>query len=158
MRNELKEFERLLNQDWWMQEEGYQFKVTEEKVTGEECEDKFILFQIADENGIIVNNYRTEKVFDTLEENIMSLIKDIYNSDINYRNKLIKNWKTFSARKVGSLSKALAKGNNKRIAEINAELVKKLKLVEEYKKEVFYYKMFVSLLYRVKEQIAVKVA
>lgn len=155
MEKDLKELQNYMNRDWDMcVMEGYKFNILEMENDNGEAVDNFVLLQIVDaDKNELLENYRTKQVFDTLEENITGLISDIYSTDINPKNKIIKNWNTFSSRKVKSLSKAFVKNDAEKIFEINMELVTRLKNMEICKHEVQEYKRFVSLLYRAKNEL-----
>lgn len=97
--------------------------------------------------------YRTKTNDATLEEVITQLIGSVYEDEINYRNSLIKSWKSFSARKVKSLGTWLEKGNTEKVTTIQKELVERLQLVEKYKHQVDFYKRFVRSLYSCKKDL-----
>ena len=148
----LQNLETMLNEDWFMEEEGYTFKIIEDtaKKEGGDSID-VITMEIWDDKELL-HTYSTLQLFDTLEENIRSLIGAIYAKDINDRKKFIKNYKgAFLSRKVRSLSIAMAKGNAEKVQAINAEIVANYHRSQEYKQELLEYKPFVCLLYRVKD-------
>lgn len=157
IRSELKEFEKLLNQDFCMEQEGYTFKILNNKVKNEANEviDVITMQVFADKE--LLYTYSTTQVFGTLEENIKSLIGSIYAEDINFRKRIISNYKgAFLSRKIKSLSKAITKENADKVNEINMEIVEKYKQAEKCKNELVEFKSFVSLLYRTKDCLNLK--
>lgn len=102
--------------------------------------------------------FRTKTNNLTLEEVITQLINCMYEEEINYRNRVIRNWKSFSARKVKSLGIWLEKGNAEKVDTIQQELVERLQLVEKYKNQVDFYKRFVKSLYSCKRELIDKEA
>ena len=147
----LQKLETMLNEDWFMEEEGYTFRITEDTAQGEQGEPIHVITMQIFDNDELLHTYSTLQLFDTLEENIMSLIGAIYAKDINDRKKFIKNYKgAFLARKVRSLSIAMAKGNTEKVQAINAEIVANYHQSQEYQQELLEYKPFVCLLYRVR--------
>ena len=157
IKSELKEFEKLLNQDFCMEQDGYTFKILKNSIKDEidEVIDVISMKVFADDE--LLYTYSTTQVFGTLEENIKSLIGAIYAEDINYRKRNITNYKgTFLSRKIKSLSNAIAKGNADKVNEINMEIVEKYKEAEKCNNELTEFKSFVSLLYRTKDLINTK--
>lgn len=102
--------------------------------------------------------YRTKTADATLEEIITQLIDSVYTEEINYRNSVIRNWKSFSARKVKSLAAWLEKGNTEKVTAIQRELIDRLQQVEKYKNQVDFYKRFVRSLYSCKNDLIDKEA
>lgn len=153
-KSELKELEKLLSADWTIKQEGYKIKIFNDKAKDEdEAEETIdvITMQIFADDELLYT-YSTTKVFDTLEENIKSLIGAIYTDDINYRKHYISNYKgAFLTRKIKSLSIAIAKENTDKVNAINAEIVEKYKQAEKCKNQLVEFKNLVSLLYRVKD-------
>lgn len=113
-------------------------------------------FIFIDEDNRCID-FRTKHIEDFttiyMEDIIKQLISNVYDKEINWRNSVIRNWKAFSSMKVKSLSTWMARGNTKKVNKINEELVNRYKLVESYKNDVNYYKMFVSSLYFVKDNL-----
>lgn len=153
-KSELKELEKLLSADWTMKQEGYKIKIFNDKAKDEDEADEtidVITMQIFADDELLYT-YSTTKVFDTLEENIKSLIGAIYADDINYRKHYISNYKgAFLTRKIKSLSIAIAKENTDKVNAINAEIVEKYKQAEKCKNQLVEFKNLVSLLYRAKD-------
>lgn len=159
MNNELKEFERLLNQDWMMKEEGYSFKILKDKTNNEADEIVDVITMQVFTDDELLYTYSTAQIFGTLEENIKSIIGAIYNEDINYRKRIIRNYKgSFLSRKIKSLNNAIAKGNTDKVNAINMEIIEKYKQSEKCKNELVEFKSFISLLYRTKDLLISKVA
>ncbi|GCD13148.1 hypothetical protein [Clostridium tagluense] len=94
----------------------------------------------------------------TMEEILKQLINNIYQEQLNWRNSVIRNWKSFSAQKVKSLTLWLSRGNTDKVDVINLQLVERYKLVEQYKNDVNYYKHFVCALYYIKNNLIEEVA
>ncbi|NCC02284.1 MAG: hypothetical protein EOM34_16835 [Clostridia bacterium] len=153
-KSELQELENMLNEDWLMENEGYTFRILKDiaKEEGGEAVDVITLKIFGDDK--LLHTYSTLQIFDTLEENIMSLIGAIYAKDINDRKKFIKNYKgAFLARKVRSISIAMEKGNTEKVQVINAEIVENYHQAQQYQQELLEYKPFVCLMYRVRDRI-----
>lgn len=157
IKSELKEFEKILNQDFCMEQDGYMFKILNNKAKDEANEVIDVITMQVFSDDELLYTYSTTEVFGTLEENIKSLIGAIYAEDINYRKRTISNYKgAFLSRKIKSLSNAMAKGNTDKVNEINMEIVEKYKQAEKCKNELTEFKSFVSLLYRTKDLINTK--
>lgn len=157
LKSELKEFEKILNEDFCMEQEGYCFRILKNKAKDEADETiDVISMQVFADNELLYT-YSTTQVFDTHEENIKSLIGSIYAEDINFRKRIISNYKgAFLTRKIKSLSNAISKGNADKVNAINTEIVEKYKVAQKCKNEIVEFKGFVSLLYRTKDLLNVK--
>lgn len=150
-KSELQKLETMLNEDWYMDQEDYNFKIIEDTAKDEADEPIDVITMQIFGDAELLYTYSTLQVFDTLEENIMSLIGAIYAIDINERKKFIKNYKgAFLSRKVRSLSIAMDKGKTDKVQALNREVVENYQLAQRYKQELLEYKPFVCLLYRVR--------
>ena len=157
IKSELKEFEKILNEDYCVEQDGYYFRILKNKVKDETDETINVITMNVLSDDELIYTYRTTKICDTLEENIKSLIGSIYAEDINFRKRIISNYKgAFLSRKIKSLSNAITKGNPDKVNEINMEIIEKYKQVEKCKNELVEFKSFVSLLYRTKDLINTK--
>lgn len=147
-KSELQKLETLLNEDWFMEQEGYTFRILRDKIKNEGGEPiDVITMEIWDDKEPL-HTYSTLQIFDTMEENIMSLIGAIYAKDMNERKKFIKNYKgAFLARNVRSLSVAMEKGNTEKVQAINTGIVENYHQAQQYQQELLEYKPFVCLLY-----------
>lgn len=153
-KSELNELETMLNEDWFIEQEGYTFRVLSNKAKNEGGEPIDVITMEIFGDGEFLHTYSTLQIFDSMEENIMSLIGAIYAKDMNDRKKFIKNYKgAFLARKVRSLSVAMEKGNTEKVQAINTEIVAKYHQAQQYQQELLEYKPFICLLYRVKDSI-----
>ncbi|WP_053957148.1 hypothetical protein [Inediibacterium massiliense] len=92
----------------------------------------------------------TENKADDVEELCKQLISFIYDEEINWRNKIVRGFKTFCNRKIVQLDKYMRTENTEKVEEINRDMIKQYKIVQEQKSEVQFYKMFVSALYYVR--------
>lgn len=156
-KTELKELEKILNEDWYMEQEGYIFKIINDTAKDEAEETIDVISMQVFTDDELLYTYSTTQVFDALEENIKSLIGAIYAEDINYRKRYVSNYKgAFLTRKIKSLSNAISKGNTDKVNAINAEIVEKYKQAEKCKNELVEFKGFVSLLYRTKDCLNTK--
>lgn len=156
----LAKIENLMNDDYvYYEDTGLRFKLSIDTVKDEFEEDvEIIILDIIDENDEILHTYSSQKIFDTMEENIKSLIGFVYVEDINYRKRFINNFKgAFMTRKMKSLSIAISKGNTDKVNKINIELVERYKISEKYKNDINYYKMFVRTLYYVLDKLKMEV-
>ena len=79
---------------------------------------------------------------------IKEIIKNIYREDVNWRNSRIKRFKSgFMSNKVRSLNTAMKNNNEKRIKQINEDIVVEYRYCENLKNQVCTYKKFISLIY-----------
>lgn len=142
MNNILKEIEQQINnkEEWQLEDiyYTYRFKLENNKII---C--------IIDDDGC---EY-TLKVDYENDDNEMSVIKkltkEVYEKEINWRNKFIKNTSEFYSRKIESLSNWMKKENSKRMEKINLELVNRCEISREYCYENRKFKTWVSDLYNV---------
>lgn len=142
MNNILKEIEQQINnkEEWQLEDiyYTYRFKLENNKII---C--------IIDDDGC---EY-TLKVDYENDDNEMSVIKkltkEVYEKEINWRNKFIKDTSEFYSRKIESLSNWMKKENSKRMEKINLELVNRCEISREYCYENRKFKTWVSDLYNV---------
>ncbi len=161
LKEQLKQVEGLVEQyfTYWDEEEIKEFEVTikELKNFNTETEEEGtidclgLIFTDTDNGDTYF--FRTKTNDANLEEIIDQLVGSIYVEEINYRNSLVRNWKSFSARKVKSLGIWLEKGNTEKVASIQNELIERLQLTEKYKNQVEFYKRFVRSLYHAKKEL-----
>lgn len=149
---QLEKMEELMNNDYLAEFEGYTFKVVNEEFEDEELGRRQVIkLKIYDDEELLYT-YKTQEIYDTLEENFKSLIGSIYAEDINFRKRYITDFKgSYLTRKMKQLSKAIEKDDNKKINEINKEMTERFKTVELLKIEINDYKAFVSMLYKTKD-------
>lgn len=161
LKEQLRQVEGLLEQyfNYYDEEEIKEFNVEikELKKFNTETEEEGIIdclgLTFTDTEDSSTYFYRTKTNDANLEEIIEQLIGSIYVEEINYRNSLVRNWKSFSARKVKSLGTWLEKGNTEKVTIIQNELIERLELVEKYKNQVDFYKRFVRSLYSAKKEL-----
>lgn len=136
-----------------------------------ECEDEFYLFKFSSNKESITlmcnmgEDDNFEEVFrlevanvDDFEELFKSLISEMYDGYINGCNRLVKNWKNYSARKVKSLALWTGRSNADKVASINKDLIDRYVAVENAKNTVRYFKTFISMFYNIKNEYCVKEA
>lgn len=92
------------------------------------------------------------------EQLFKELISEMYYQYINGANSLVKNWKTYSARKVKSLALWSQRNNTEKIASINKDMIERYIAVENAKNTVKYFKMFISMFYNIKSEYCLKEA
>lgn len=117
-----------------------------------QTKDEIIMNVKEDGTEEILNTYTIDTV-DDMEQLIKSIICKVYEQDINHRNRIVNGWKSFSKRKVGSMSRWMQKGNTEKVTEINKELIEKYNEVENLKYEVRDLKTLITALYRAKEHL-----
>ena len=89
-----------------------------------------------------------------IDENelLYGFIKDIYDKEINYRNKFIKETYNFLYRKAKSLALWLKRNNTQKINKINEEIAFRYQENEKMKLKINEYKNLVNILYSIKNQ------
>lgn len=142
MNNILKEIEQQINnkEEWQLEDiyYTYRFKLENNKIIciidDDGCEYTLKVDYESDDNAISV---------------IKKLTKEVYEKEINWRNKFIKDTSEFYSRKIESLSNWMKKENSKRMEKINLELVNRCEISREYCYENRKFKTWVSDLYNV---------
>ncbi|MBP1889789.1 Mg2+ and Co2+ transporter CorA [Clostridium moniliforme] len=86
------------------------------------------------------------------DELLYGFIKDIYDKEINYRNKFIKETYNFLYRKARSLNLWLKRNNTKKVNEINEEIAFRYEENEKMKSKINEYKNLINILYSIKNQ------
>lgn len=140
MNNILKEIEKQINnKDEWQLEDiyyTYRFKLENNK----------IMCVIADDGYEYTLKVEYENNDNTISV-IKKLTKEVYEKEINWRNKFIKDTSEFYSRKIESLSNWMKKENSKRIEKINLELVDRYEISRRYCSENRKFKTWISDLY-----------
>lgn len=80
-------------------------------------------------------------------------IKSLYDTEINWRSKYIKQTTSYLYRKVGSLELWTRRENEGKINKINNEIIERYKQNQNYKYEIADYKSIINALYNIKNEL-----
>lgn len=157
-KKELNKIKKGLD-EYFRHYEGYSFEFYIEET------DRDFVLQVVDrteeedkdDGKYEVYEFVTENKSDDIQDIIKQLVSSIYEEEVNPRQKIVRGFKSFSKRKIKSLSVHMGKCNTDKIQEINKEMVNQYKLVERLQHEVNYFKMFVNALYSIKDKFQIKI-